>query len=183
MYTGVAPLVREIQQAIKTPSSFDCIEISMARLDPCLLCRLVLKATVCFLALWIPEARGEFSDFRALWVSRYEYSTSSPASVQQIMEDAASMGVTRRYVPGPGPIRRLLRQQLRTEKVSDSVEHGIRYKPRSTPPRTTVLSCTRGLTRCRSGGALPNPSILLTRSSIPILAFVARILTAHLRAH
>lgn len=36
----------------------------------------------------------EFEDFRALWVSRFEYSTSNPASVQQIMSDAASMGIT-----------------------------------------------------------------------------------------
>ncbi|QDU90034.1 hypothetical protein Pla175_34330 [Pirellulimonas nuda] len=40
-------------------------------------------------------ARGEgFADFRGMWVSRFEYSSTSPASVQQIMANAASLGVT-----------------------------------------------------------------------------------------
>lgn len=36
----------------------------------------------------------EFSDFRALWVSRFEYNMSNPASVEQIMTNAASAGFT-----------------------------------------------------------------------------------------
>ncbi len=43
----------------------------------------------------LPTARGEsFGDFRAMWVTRFEYGTNSPASVQQIMANAASMGIT-----------------------------------------------------------------------------------------
>ncbi|WP_261342235.1 family 10 glycosylhydrolase [Aeoliella mucimassa] len=40
------------------------------------------------------NARAEFSDFRGLWVSRYEYSMSDPSSVEQIMANAASAGFT-----------------------------------------------------------------------------------------
>ncbi len=40
------------------------------------------------------SARAEFGDFRALWVSRFEYNMSGPAGVQQVMANAASMGIT-----------------------------------------------------------------------------------------
>ena len=56
-----------------------------------------LLAGVC---LWLSadiaraDNGGDFADFRALWVSRYEYSTISPAGVQQVVANAASMGIT-----------------------------------------------------------------------------------------
>ncbi len=39
-------------------------------------------------------ATGDFADFRALWVSRFEYRSLGPSGVQQIVDDAASMGIT-----------------------------------------------------------------------------------------
>lgn len=39
-------------------------------------------------------ALAEFSDFRALWVSRFEYNANNPASVQTIMNNAAAAGFT-----------------------------------------------------------------------------------------
>ncbi len=45
--------------------------------------------------LGIQGAAAEgFADFRGMWVSRFEYSGSNPASVQQVMANAASLGVT-----------------------------------------------------------------------------------------
>ncbi len=37
---------------------------------------------------------GDFADFRGLWVSRFEYRNLGPVGVQQIVADAASMGIT-----------------------------------------------------------------------------------------
>jgi uncharacterized lipoprotein YddW (UPF0748 family) len=37
---------------------------------------------------------GDFADFRGLWVSRYEYDMNSPAGVQQVVANAASLGIT-----------------------------------------------------------------------------------------
>ena len=55
----------------------------------------VVRYGSCLVALMLgAPAFGEFEDFRALWVSRFEYSTSSPASVQQVMSNAASLGFT-----------------------------------------------------------------------------------------
>ncbi|MEN1679296.1 MAG: family 10 glycosylhydrolase [Planctomycetota bacterium] len=47
-------------------------------------------------ACWCSTATAgdSFGDFRAMWVSRFEYSTSNPASVTQVISNAASMGVT-----------------------------------------------------------------------------------------
>src|SRR5690606_5623278 len=55
-----------------------------------------LLAWVSFSAvLLVPgPASAEFDDFRALWVSRFEYSMAGPAGVQQVMANAASMGIT-----------------------------------------------------------------------------------------
>lgn len=49
------------------------------------------------LVLLLPQpslVAEEFADFRALWVTRFEYSATSPSSVQQVMQNAASMGIT-----------------------------------------------------------------------------------------
>jgi len=40
------------------------------------------------------SVQAAFSDFRALWMSRFEYSTSSPTDVQTRIANAASMGIT-----------------------------------------------------------------------------------------
>ena len=37
---------------------------------------------------------GDFADFRALWVDRFDYRNLGPSGVQQIVNDAASMGIT-----------------------------------------------------------------------------------------
>lgn len=41
-----------------------------------------------------PLATADFADFRALWVTRFEYNMSSPSSVNSIISNAADMGVT-----------------------------------------------------------------------------------------
>lgn len=45
-------------------------------------------------AVFAGDAQAQFSDFRALWMSRFEYSTSSPSDVQARIANAASMGIT-----------------------------------------------------------------------------------------
>ncbi len=53
---------------------------------------------VCLLSIVPAPARaaatGEFADFRALWVSRFEYRNLGVSGVQQIVNDAAGMGIT-----------------------------------------------------------------------------------------
>jgi len=55
---------------------------------------LILPLLACLPQTTQAAATGDFADFRALWVSRFEYRNLGPSGVQQIVNDAASMGIT-----------------------------------------------------------------------------------------
>lgn len=57
----------------------------------CIACSALGAATLATSQAWADET---FGDFRALWVSRFEYSMTSPSSVQTIISNVASMGIT-----------------------------------------------------------------------------------------
>ena len=54
----------------------------------------LLLLSLTFVAATVGETRAEFQDFRALWMSRYEYSSSNPADVTTKIANAAGMGIT-----------------------------------------------------------------------------------------
>ncbi len=59
----------------------------------CLSC-LIVPLLACMPQQTEAATTGDFADFRGLWVSRFEYRNLGPSGVQQIVADAASMGIT-----------------------------------------------------------------------------------------
>jgi uncharacterized lipoprotein YddW (UPF0748 family) len=55
---------------------------------------LIVPLLACLPAGAVAAITGDFADFRGLWVSRFEYRNLGPTGVQQIVADAAGMGIT-----------------------------------------------------------------------------------------